>query len=270
MKYPMYLLWLPVALSLSYCASAGEKPGKLEQTITSLDGEEVIPLKYRSIYIHHFDNRTFQTDMVRRLKERLQTTYQLDGRLKVRSDKESADLWLYGTVEQFGENPVGYDNFGQPTQFLLTLVVTIKQRVNLQRHPEVNEEQSVLLENRVIRFDTTWAPRLPPFESQFNAQERLILGISERIVHTSFDGWYSDLKTPRELNYDKYETLKKGEIERVIRKDLPKEQRQELLERYRQYDEDLKQRQAPQDDLKPPPPGLRKAKPDETAPPVTN
>lgn len=249
------------------CASSTQKSGQLEAPIAAIDGEEIIPLRYRSIYIHYFDNRTFQADLVRRLRDRLAVSYQLDGRLKVSQNKEEADLWLYGTIEKYQENPVGFDNFGQPTQFWLTLVVNIRQRVNNEKYPDLSEHQDTLLENRIIRFDTSWTPRLPPFESQFNAQERLILGISERILKTSFEGWYSDLKTPRELNYDRYENLKQQEKERVIPRDLPKEQRQEILERIKQYEEDQKRKKAPEDDLTPPPPGIRRHRKEDPKPP---
>ncbi|MCS6984392.1 MAG: LPS assembly lipoprotein LptE [Leptospiraceae bacterium] len=266
----MSLLFPLVYFLFVFQCSSPQERGGVEEALSSIDGEEVIPLKYRSIYIHHFDNRTFQADLVRRLRDRLQVTYQLDGRLKVAREKDEADLWLYGTVESYQENPVSFDNVGQPTQFWLTLIVSIRQRVNHLKFSELGEAESILLENRTIRFDTSWTPRLPPFESQFNAQERLILGISERILKTSFEGWYSDLKTPRELNYDRYEALKQAERERVVPKDLPREQRQEILQRIKQYEEEAKNRRPPQDDLAPPPPGLRRSRKEDPQPPSTN
>lgn len=225
------------------CSSSQEKELKPEttfdKTMGSVDGEEIIPLKYRSIYIHHFDNRSFSGDMVSRLKERLQQAYARDGRLKMATDKKKADLFLYGEIGQFVEAPTAHDQFGEPLTYLITMVVSIKIRVNPEKFPNASGRDSVLLENRIIRFDISYAPRTPPFETRFVAQERMLTGICDRIVYTSFEGWYSELKENRELGYDKEKSAKEELLKKVIQKDLPKEERDQLLRKQKEAEQDL-------------------------------
>lgn len=225
-----------------YCSTPQEKELKpvstLDKTIGSVDGEEIIPLKYRTIYIHHFDNRSFSGDMVSRLKERLQQSYSRDARLKMVTEKDKADLFMYGEIGNFVEAPTAHDQFGEPLTYLLTIIVSVKIRVNPVKFPDATGRDSVLLENRIVRFDTTYAPRLPPFETRFIAQERMLTGLCDRIVYTSFEGWYSELKESRELGYDKEKSIKEELLKRVIQKDLPKEERDLLLKQQKQAEKD--------------------------------
>lgn len=203
-----------------------EQGTEFDKTLESIDGEEVIPLKYTSLYIHHFDNRSYDGQVITRLKEKLQVAFMQDGRLKVLPEKKEADLFLYGTVGLYKQIPSSYDRFGQPVRFQLSIIVKMKVRVN----PAKGED--VFLDNRVVRYDTTYSPRVAPFETRFSAEERLLIGLTDRIVQTTFSGWYSELKTDRELGYNRSgkEAGKKQASEVVIPKDIPKEKRKQLEE----------------------------------------
>ena len=234
-----------------------KKADTLTETVAAFSGDEVIPLRYRSIYIHNFDNQSFKADIVGRLKQRLQVEFQSEGRLKVTMVKEEADLWLYGKIDLFQEVPRTFDNFGRPNMFMVTMLVTVKVRINPEspgyleareknKELDAREADGILLDNKPVRLDITYTSRLPPFESQFSAHQRLIDGISLRIRKTVLEGWYSDLKTDIELGYDPKLGVKEDEIERVIRKDIPKEQREEIIQRNEEIKKQMESNEQPE------------------------
>ena len=177
-------------------AESKQENSVLQQTASSIDGKEFIPLDIQSIYIHNFDNRSYDSDAVSRLKEKLQNSFNADGRLAIESSKEKADLWLYGSIDRLIKAPATFDQFRTPTKFLYTMVVTLKLRIN----PRLREEE--LLNNKIVRYDTSYSPRQPPYETAFSARERLLDTLTARIVYTCKTGWYSDLKRLQELGHD--------------------------------------------------------------------
>ncbi len=200
------LKWLKILplLLLVACGSAQEKDEQpqnaLGQTFAQIDGKEVIPLEYRTIYIHLFDNRSYEAQVVARLKEKLQIQFNMHGRLKVEAEKSKADVFLYGRIERFKMIPATYDQFNQITQYLMSIIVSIRVRVNTKLH---KVEDDLLLDRRVVKYQTRYSPRVAPFENMFVAQERLLETLSNRVVYTAFEGWYSDLKSELELNKEK-------------------------------------------------------------------
>lgn len=224
-----------VSLTLS-CSSSQEKQTEpatpVDKSLQAVDGEEIIPQKYRSIYIQNFRNRNYESDLIGRLKEKLQLQFQQNGRLKVELNKDKADVILYGSLESFREVPATFDRFGQPSTYSLFSIVEVTLRVH-QKHLEKDNPNanSIIMEKRIVRFDTTYSPRQPPFESRFTAIERLLDGLSQRTVHTVFNGWYSELKTKEELGYDQDRRRYEDE-EVVIPRDMSKEHREKLKEKY--------------------------------------
>lgn len=230
MRKSAYLSMMLIALS---CNTTPEKTSgskdTISATISSIYGEEIIPLKYTTIYIHLFDNRTYSSDAVHRLKEKIQISYNRDGKLKVTPEKAKAELWLYGEVSLFTQTPLNYDNFGQPVSYAITIICSIKVRENPVKNTDNNPPDGVLLDTKIVRFDTTYSPRIAPFETKFIAEERLLDGVSDRIIFTSFQGWYSEMKSNQELGYDKKQSENQLIIDRVVPKDLPKEQRDAII-----------------------------------------
>lgn len=234
----IYIFLISLVLFCKSSESA-KKESTVSKTIHEFRGDEVIPLTYKSIYIHNFDDRSYKADIIGRLKQRLQVEFQTEGRLNVKSDKEQSDLWLYGSIEQFREVPRSFDNFGLPTTFQVTIIVRLKVRINPNsqaykaqlavRKIQARELDGVLLDRRYVRMDITYSSRLPPFETQFSAHQRLISNLAVRIRKTVLDGWYSDLKTDIELGYNPQNSINQEKLERVIQKDIPKEKREEIL-----------------------------------------
>lgn len=214
----------------------GEETDALSGTLQSIDGEDVIPQKYKEIYVHLFRNQSFKADFVHRLKEKIQDEFRRDGRLIVSDDKNKADLWMYGSIESFLRAPIDYDEFGKPLRIRLALVVSFKL------WDPKNPEDPVVLDTRLIRFDTGFSSRLPPFESEFSAEERLLEGISRRIVYTSFEGWYTELKDKVELGYEK-DNRTEIDDPKMIGRNLPQKERERLLkEKYKLKNEKTKER----------------------------
>ncbi|RME93258.1 MAG: hypothetical protein D6767_01390 [Candidatus Hydrogenedentota bacterium] len=225
------IITFSVFLFISFCGSAEKKTEEpadtLTQTLHAIDGEEVIPQKYKVIYVHLFRNRSFKSDFVSRLKEKIEDEFRKDGRLVVAEDKHKADLWMYGTIESYIRVPTDYDEFGKPTRMRLALVVSFRL------HDPNNSDDPVVLDTRIVRFDTGWNQRVPPFESEFTAEERLLQGLARRIVYTSFEGWYTELKNEVELGYEK-DDRKEITDPRTVGRGLSRKEREKLLkEKYK-------------------------------------
>lgn len=191
--FVIFAITIPLSLS---CKSA-TKAAANGDTQMPLDGEEAIPRKYKTIYIHNFENNSRENGLTGTLKQALVVRFSMDKRLKVESNKETADLWLYGVIDIFEEFPVDYDQFGEPQQYRYSIVATVWVR------PNSASSQENLFDKKTVRFDTTYQPRTPPYESEFTAKERLLNGLANRILKQVLTGWYSDLKSNEELGYDK-------------------------------------------------------------------
>lgn len=165
--------------------------------IKAPNGEEAVPLKYKSIYIHNFESRAYSAPLVGSLKEKLTMRFSLDKRLHVESIKEKADLWLYGRIDEFRKIPRQFDQFGAPESYLLSAIVTVWVRPNTA----LSEED--IFEKKSVRFDASFSPKSGAHETEFIARERLLRGLSERILAVVKSGWYSELKTSEELGYEK-------------------------------------------------------------------
>ena len=108
-------------------------------------------------------------------------------------------------------------------------------RIWVRINPQI--EDAYLLEKRNVRYDTSYSPREDIFETEFMAQERLLDMMSKRIVLTVFEGWHTNLKTEKELGYEKNEDSESilNENDRIIvPKELPKEQRDEMLQKIKE------------------------------------
>jgi len=182
---------------LSSCSSVPKKEnGNTSENstpLTSSDDEAIIPRKYQSIYIHNFNNNSFVADMTGRLKDHLNLRFSMDKTLKLESDKNQAHLFLYGDIDIFEKIPRSYNAMGEPDKFLLLIVVTIRIKPNEKLFKDD------IYDKREVRYETYYSPQSPPYESESNAKDRLLKGLAERIHTAVIKGWYSELKSPREL-----------------------------------------------------------------------
>lgn len=253
-KLLIYQLWsfLLIFNFLLYtgCNSTEEKTvsNDLSSNSNMIDGKEIIPSKYKTIYIHNIRNKTSESYISYRLKEKLKTLYLADGRLQIKTKKEDADIWLYASIEYYHKTPMHYDRFGRATEYRLGVAVTLKIQKNMKKILEdldkkneaiSSQEDPILLPSRSITSFHMFSPIR--FENERDAQEILLDSLAERIVYTSFNGWYTELKTQDELNYKKYKNQKsllknfKNREDIVIPKDVSKEERERLEKEYNDY-----------------------------------
>ncbi len=219
------------------CASTPENPNP-DTAVAPVQSNEIIPSRYKTLYIHNIRSRAETPYIPQRLKEKLRIAYLADGRLQTDNKKEESDIWLYTTIEHYRKTPLHYDQFGKATQYRIAVVATIR----LIKNPNIlesKEEEPVLLPTTTIQSFATFSPL--QFETEMEAMESLMDSLGQRIVLTSFEGWYTDLKTEEELNYKVHKNQKsilKNFQERsdvVIPKDMPKEERDRLEREYDQY-----------------------------------
>ncbi|MDH4199721.1 MAG: LPS assembly lipoprotein LptE [Spirochaetia bacterium] len=176
------------------CQSADVK--EENKLLLSIDGDERVSRKYKSIYIHNFINESYTGELTGELKEMLIQKMSAQQRFKIETDKTNADVWLYGKIEYYSLNPRNIDPFGRVTRYNMTIFVSVWVRPNSKLSGEdIYDKQNV-------RFDTFYVPEQPPFETEFTARQRLLDGLCDRIVKAVITGWYSDLKTSEELGYD--------------------------------------------------------------------
>lgn len=70
-----------------------------------IDGDEVIPRKYKSIYIHNFTNESYSGELTGEIKEILTQKMGMQQRFKIEPEKLNADVWLYGKIEYYQLTP---------------------------------------------------------------------------------------------------------------------------------------------------------------------
>jgi len=181
------------ALLVAGCAS-GQNESEKRTKKPVIDGGEIIPRNYQTIYIHNFDNKTYEGGLSGSLKDYLILEFGADGRFMLEDKKESAELLIFGTIELFSLQPRNIDQFGQAQSFNMTIIVSVRARVQ-----NGDEQNLVLPDTKTVRFDTTYSPRIAPFESRQIAIDRLLSGLARRVHIAVVKGWYSELKTPEEL-----------------------------------------------------------------------
>jgi len=219
-------------LFINSCGSTDKKEDKnsiTNQIANEFDGDNTN--NYHVILIENFSNQTSEFELNDRLYEKIRSSFEHDGRLKVESTKKNADLLLKGKLLEYLKRPIAYDAFGQTKEYELNLIIGLNLRVNTKRSDEV------LFENRMIRYSVKWNTSIPPFENEYDAQERLLEGIKERVMLTVFSGWYSELKTLKELGFDPDREIRK-ELYDSIRKDLPIEEIRRLKRKYKEIKEE--------------------------------
>lgn len=164
----------------------------------------------RSLYIQNFENRTYSPQLTGRLKEKLQYAFTRRPSLTVTPEKKNADLILYGKILIYAEEPGVYDRYSQPLTYNLTMVASVKIRVskNAQRSeghggPRVpgakdgvsgtdvsaadEADLDPMSEEITVRYMTSYNKGEPFFEQRFTAEERMLDGLADRIVNSTYE-----------------------------------------------------------------------------------
>jgi len=141
--------------------------------------------KPRRLYIQNFDNRTYSPQLTGRLKEKLQLAYTRLQSLAVTPEKNQADLVLYGKIEQYVEEPGIFDRNSQPLSYNLTMIVSVKLRARGANTAE--EDTNDLTEQHDLSYMTSYNIGEPYYETRYTAEERLLEGVADRIVSSTYE-----------------------------------------------------------------------------------
>ena len=164
-------------------------------------GERNDPETYQSLYVHVIQNNTNRGLLGSRLKQKLEVAFNSNGRLQVITERNQAHVWFYGKILNYQKIPRRFDRFNQVTSFRLGILVQIRVVLNPKMEGVSSPNARLLIKKRV-RFDTNYSPLESPFETEILANERLLDGLTDRVVYTAVEGWYSALKRTDELNRD--------------------------------------------------------------------
>ncbi|GEM_PF-2789196 len=136
----------------------------------------------RQLYIQNFDNRTYAPQLTGRLKEKLQFAFTRRQSLTVTPEKDKAELVLYGKILLYTEEPGVYDRGSNPLTYNLTLVASMKLRV--RGATETSEGES---EQHTVRYTTMYSIGEPLYETRYIAEERLLEGVADRLVSSTYE-----------------------------------------------------------------------------------
>jgi hypothetical protein len=150
--------------------------------------------KPRRLYIQNFDNRTYSPQLTGRLKEKLQLAYTRLQSLAVTPDKGRADLVLYGKIEQYVEDPGVFDRNSQPLSYNLTMIVSVRLRARGASTRE--EDTNDLTEQHDLAYMTSYNIGEPFYETRYTAEERLLEGLADRIVSSTYEPKPEEVKKP--------------------------------------------------------------------------
>lgn len=176
--YPSLLI---IALG---CASLGHGTSEVDSAPLTEQYKKFRAQK-RRLYIQNFDNRTYSPQLTGRLKEKLQFAFSRSASLNVITDKDQADLVLYGKIELYAEEPGVYDRSSSPLTYNLTIIVTTRMRAREKKKSET--ETDSMLEQHEIRYLTTYNVGQPLFETRYMAEDRMLEGLADRIVSVTYE-----------------------------------------------------------------------------------
>lgn len=173
------------------CATLGRGSGEVDSKPLTEDYKKFRAEKKRLLYIQNFDNRTYSPQLTGRLKEKLQFAFARSASLNVITEKDQADLILYGKIELYAEEPGVYDRTSMPLTYNLIIVASAKLRA---RHgqPEGDKkkravELDTMYEQHEIRYMTSYNVGEPLYETRYTAEERMLEGLADRIVNAMYE-----------------------------------------------------------------------------------
>ena len=153
----------------------------------------------QTLYLPLFVNYSPNKQLASRLHYKLQLALNQDGRVQVKDDKKEAKLWLEGSIVGYTKTAISYNSLNVPRTYRIVIFVNLI----LKEHDVSSAKSHIILEKNNIRFDTDYSI----VESKYIVLERLLDGLTDRIVATIFDGWYAKLKDDQELNKIKVDNV---------------------------------------------------------------
>ena len=176
--YPTFGLLL-----LLNCASLGRGTSETDSTPITDEYKKFRGQK-RLLYIQNFENRTYSPQLTGRLKEKLQFAFARSASLVVVTEKEQADVILYGKIQLYAEEPGVFDRGAMPLTYNLTIIASTRMRA---RDKKAATESDEMLEQHDIRYMTTYNIGEPMYETRYMAEDRMLEGLADRIVSLTYE-----------------------------------------------------------------------------------
>jgi hypothetical protein len=184
-KFPGFCLVL-----LFGCATLGRGSGEVDSTPLTEEYKKFRGKK-RLLYIQNFDNRTYSPQLTGRLKDKVQFAFARSASLIVVTEKKQADLILYGKIQLYAEEPGVYDRSSSPLTYNLTIVVSTKMRAREEKADAAKKKNEIeldsLIEQHDIRYMTSYNIGEPLYETRYTAEDRLLEGVADRIVSSTYE-----------------------------------------------------------------------------------
>lgn len=179
------------AVLATSCASLGRGQSEVDSMPLS-ENYKKFRASRRQLYIQNFDNRTYSPQLTGRLKEKLQYAFTRRPSLTVTPDKKNADLILYGKILLYVEEPGVADRSTTALSYNLSLVVSAKLRARSAAEvpaevTSATDDRDVPEEQLTVRYMTAYNTGEPFFETRYTAEERMLEGIADRIVNSSYE-----------------------------------------------------------------------------------
>ena len=204
-------IFLLLLLSALLCTGAEKKdippgqaePGKkspvdgnlIEQIGQEINGGEIIPYEQRTAYVFNVKNKSFKNLITQELTRKIQLELEKRGRLLLVEDKNKAHVLIYTSFDFFKKMPVTWDTLGRPTNVDIMAFCVVKVRSRDQKEKSTRDLiDPTKVEARVnynVRGDNTLA--------EFESLSRLTDQLAARIALVVETGWYTELKSDREL-----------------------------------------------------------------------
>jgi hypothetical protein len=201
-----FIFFLLLILSMINCQrrdSASKKDpsgaGILGDLSEAIDGGDVIPWHLRTAYVFNVRNRTYKAGVAQELTRKIKKEIERRGRLLIVDEKKKAHIFIYVDLEFFKRLPVTWDTIGRPTSVDLIAITKVKVRKRISK----GKDDSSLIDPTKVEARVHYNVRGEGLVADYEAINRLTDSLGARIALTVETGWYTELKTERELGQKK-------------------------------------------------------------------
>ena len=151
----------------------------------TINKDATLPESVKHIYIPVFkaDFNVTDPNIHQILTEEIITQFNLDASLLVVSSPKEADAILEGKIKNYIREAVDYDENNLPVLYKIVLeaeITFIENKTGKKMWTE-NEDKLFAV--------TTYSDRVPPIETEFIAQKRVVDELALKIVNRTVQGW---------------------------------------------------------------------------------
>ncbi len=196
-RYPLMCFLIAILLlggiifPISGCSTLDNcsDPG-MSRVINKIGGEPVIPRDANRIFIPDVAETIGNKVTAEKMTIRVRDIISKEGRLSVVSDVSNADLVLIIRIVQYQVQGVEYGNQREPVKKRLLMVALVQMR-------DVKRKKLILRGDPVQAF-LVFSDTVPPITTIYQAQDKVVDSLADRVVNKAVTGWYTELMTNME------------------------------------------------------------------------